>query len=70
MLTELEHQTIEVTAELAGLLSQVVGNGPTRKADLDELVGHLHNIQHAVMGQAAAREYPHRFRLLGQTVVD
>lgn len=66
LLTEDEFSVLTLTARVANLLSQVVDYGPTRVNDLNELLVYVHNIQHAVMAQAAARAYPERFRLLGQ----
>lgn len=68
LLTSLEHEAIEQAGTLWGLLCQIVAIGPTREADLTELVVHVHAIQHAVMAQAAAREYPTRYRLAGSTI--
>lgn len=69
VLTADELYAMDLTAQLARALSRIVGNGPTRVDDLNELLGqHVHGIQHAVMAQAAARAYPDRFRLLGQTL--
>lgn len=68
MLTELEFEAITKAGELYKLLGQVVGDGPTRDADMSELVVHIHAIQQAVMSQACARAYPNEFRLLGGTL--
>lgn len=70
MLTLREREAITVTVELANLLSDIVGDGATREADLSELVFYIHGIQRSIMAQAAARENPDQFRLLGQTMVD
>lgn len=63
-----ELAALDLAARLAEKLAQVVGDGPTRAHDLNELLVHVHAIQHAVMAQAAARLYPERFRLLGGVV--
>jgi len=68
LLTEKEHQAIKVAGELAGLLSEIVGEGPSRDADMAELIGSVHHIQRTVAAQASARAYPHLYRLLGGTV--
>lgn len=67
-LTETERKAVEMAGDLWGLLCQVVGIGPTRDADLRELIVHIHAIQQAVMSQAAGRCYPDEFRLLGSTL--
>jgi hypothetical protein len=66
--TAAELAALDLAARLAEKLSQVVGDGPTRAHDLNELLVHVHAIQHALMAQAAARLYPERFRLLGGVV--
>lgn len=67
-LNELELEAIRLSADLMGVLAKVVGNGPTRGADLQEFATHIHGIQHAVMSQAAARAHPEIFRILGGTI--
>lgn len=69
LLTEYEKLALDLTAQLATTLGGIVGGGPTRAGDLNELLAHVHVIQNAVMAQAAARAYPGRFRLLGQTLL-
>jgi hypothetical protein len=36
--------------------------------DLDELIVHVHAIQHAIMANAAARAYPDQLRRLGARI--
>lgn len=48
LLTPAELEAVDLAAKLAEKLSEVVGNGPTRAADLNELLPHLHVIQNAV----------------------
>lgn len=67
-LTPEEHQALQLTADLWNLLNRIVGNDRSRAGDLAEVASHIHNIQHAVLAQAAARAYPDRYRLLGGTV--
>lgn len=45
----------------------ITGDGPARGADLAELAVHLHAIENTVLAQAAARAYPDRYRLLGES---
>lgn len=68
LLTDAERATLAKTVDLWHDLIRVVGNGPTREADLDELVVHIHAIQRAVMANAAGRAYPEDFRRLGSTL--
>lgn len=66
LLTADEHRAMELTGELAGLLSvKVVADGRSRDGDRRELMYQLHAIQNAIAAQAAARAYPDRYRLLG-----
>jgi hypothetical protein len=67
LLTEAEREAISLAGDLATKLSEIVGHGSTRAADLAELLHHVHGIQRAVLAQAAARTYPRQFRLLGDT---
>ena len=68
LLTEDEHRALADSAQLWNLLCTIVGHGPTRNGDLNELSTHIHAIQRTVMKQAAARAYPDRYRLLGGVV--
>lgn len=68
MLSGPEFEAMDLTAQLANKLAEVVGHGPSRDADLAELVHHVHCIQRAVLAQVAARQFPDKFRLLGETL--
>jgi hypothetical protein len=68
LLSEDEHAAVRQAGDLWATLCRVVGDGPTRDADLAELVVHVHAIQHAVMSQATARSYPEAYRLLGESL--
>ena len=68
LLTEAEQAAVTATADLWRMLGGIVGDGPTRDADLRELIVHIHAIQQAVMSQAAARAYPDTYRRLGETI--
>lgn len=66
LLTEAEHRAMDLTVELVNLLaSDIITDGRSRTGDLNELIRHIHAIQHTVLSQAAARAYPNRYRLLG-----
>jgi hypothetical protein len=65
LLTAEEQHAVHLAGELANILGRVVGQGPSRHADLTELIGHVHGIQRAVLAQAAARAHPGTYRLLG-----
>jgi hypothetical protein len=66
LLTPDELVATKRAAELWGTLNVIVGDGPSREADLRELMYHIHAIQRAIMAQAACRAYPQLFRLLGE----
>lgn len=69
LLTQDEHEAVRLCLELWNLVSgKVIGAGPSRRGDLDELTVHIHAIQQAVLSQAAARAYPDRYRLLGRSL--
>jgi hypothetical protein len=65
-LTDLEHEAMRKSGELAQLLRQIIGDGPHAYNDWVEASIHIHAIQNMILSQAAARAYPDTFRLLGQ----
>lgn len=68
LLTEREQAVVTALGDTWGDLCSIVEDGPTRDADLRELVVHVHALQHAVMAQAAARAYPTTYRRLGSSL--
>lgn len=66
-LTDAEQQVIRQAGDLWNAICAAVPEGPARANDLGELVGHIHAIQHAFMANAAARAYPHLYRVLGES---
>jgi hypothetical protein len=68
LLTQEEHDVVQLAGELWGEICRAIPDGPTREADLRELIIHVHAIQHAVMANAAARAYPETYRSLGMTL--
>ncbi len=68
LLTAEEMAFMRLTADLANSLSNVIGHGGTRHFDLHEGVDKIHQLQHMVMAQAAARAYPGLFRVLGGVI--
>lgn len=66
LMTDEEHHAMEMSAQLWNYINRhVVIAGHTRDSDLREIMFHIHGIQRALLGQAAARAYPDRYRLLG-----
>ncbi len=69
LLTEAEHRAMDLTVQLWNLLCrEIIGNGPSRPGDVQELARDLHVIQERILAQAAGRAYPDRYRLLGGSV--
>lgn len=68
-LTKPELRVIELAGEIYNIMSaEVVGMDEPRDIDLGELMFHVHAIQRMVGSQAAARQYPGQFRLLGRRI--
>lgn len=71
LLTADEHEAVRLAGELYTFIaSRIVGHGPTREDDLRELRAHIHGVQLSVRAQAAGRQHPELYRLLGETVTD
>lgn len=68
MLTDIEQKGLKQTADLWKTLGEVVGNGPTRDNDLNELIIHIHAIQRYLLAQSVCREHPTEARLLGEVL--
>lgn len=68
MLSEDEREALSLTAQLAQACMKVIGKGPSAEHDWAEMAHRIHDIQHALMSNAAARAYPDTFRLLGGTL--
>lgn len=71
LLTGEEREALELTARLGNMLNAICRRDqyhPVGDQDWAEAAGHIHNLQHMIMSQAAARAYPTQFRRLGQTL--
>lgn len=68
MLSDDEREALSLTAKLAQVCMKVIGKGPSAEHDWAEMAHRIHDIQHALMSNAAARAYPDTFRLLGGTL--
>lgn len=68
MLTPAELEAMSAIAAVVGHFATIVGQGPTRDADMREVVNHIHALQAMVMSQAACRAYPTEYRLLGESM--
>ena len=65
MLTDNEIDALDLMVDVWNLLYVIVDTGKTRKSDLKELAFHTHAIENAILAQSAAREYPGKYRLMG-----
>lgn len=70
LLSEAELEAMSMTGALARQIRKVIGTGPQSEHDWAEMARMIHDIQHAVMAQAAARAFPDKFRMLGGTFKD
>ena len=73
LLTDDEHRAMQLLAEVRRLLGRIIAEGAdsatgtdSRSGDSREVAWHIHGLQNMVLSQAAARAYPHRYRLLGE----
>jgi heterodisulfide reductase subunit B len=62
-----EHRAMDLSSDLINLVAKIAAHGGASHYDMAEMVAHLHAIQNAILGQAAARAYPARYRALGQS---
>ena len=68
-LSQEEHAAMDLTVQLTNTLAQdVIGFGNTRREDITEMVYHIHAIQNMILAQSAAREYPDKYRLMGESI--
>lgn len=65
MLTYEEKALIESLSYAYNYFSEIVADGPSRTDDMREVAFHIHALQNMVLAQAAAREYPSEYRLMG-----
>lgn len=68
IITAEEHELVELLGQCANRFAKVIGKGPTRQYDYAEVVDKIHQLQAMVLSQAAARWFPSRYRLLGETL--
>ena len=66
MLTSEEQDCLEMTVQLYKNILKIMGKGGSFHGDNVELVSHIHAIQNMILAQSAGREYPEKYRLLGQ----
>lgn len=67
MLTEVELAALDDLTSFANKLNEIIGDDEDASYhDRNELIGHIHVLQQAIMAQSAARAHPEKFRLLGE----
>lgn len=66
MLTDNELKFLELTEELIDLYDKILINGKNNNTDGLEMINKIHDVQNMVLSQSAARQYPDKFRLLGE----
>ena len=68
-LTHQEHEALDILATFFNLMSNdICAHGSTRNQDMKEVSAHVYTLQRIVLSQSAARNYPEKYRLLGQRV--
>lgn len=70
-LTVLELHVLDQLGQVAYNLHKIINEGNDagcRANDWNEVAIHIHNLQHMVMAQAAARCYPDLMRKMGSTI--
>ncbi len=70
LLNKEEHDLVTLLADVWAGFLRITSNGDTRDSDLREAKTNIHNLQNAVLAQAAARAYPSEYRLLGADSAD
>jgi hypothetical protein len=68
LLTVDERAALDTTVALVNQFSSLLGDEASAPGDYREFVHHVHAIQNMILAQAAARAYPDRYRLMGETL--
>lgn len=69
MITEAERELVGMLGKCAGkFANEVCGRGPTRDHDISEFIGHIHDLQAAVLQNVAARALPGEIRAKGESL--
>lgn len=63
-MTDEEHQVMDLLTQVANLM---LNWAPQDHPDRNEITTKVHDLQHMVMAQAAARAYPDRYRPIGRS---
>jgi len=68
LLTNAEHELLGLLGSCWNRYAAILRTaGGDVQGDAAEFASHIHDLQNAVMAQAAARAYPDRYRLAGST---
>lgn len=68
MLTPLEEEAVALSGKLAGMVREIIGDGPCADGDWAEMAAAIHVIQRAILSNSTARQYPGVYRGLGETL--
>ena len=69
LLTNEEKEIIKDLGLINLRFGKICGKDPAvREQDYREFTSHIHDMQNAIMANAAARAYPKEFRLLGERI--
>lgn len=66
LLTAREQQLVSLLGDCWSEFIQILGNFTTNPENKREFAAHIHDLQHAIMAQAASRAYPELYRLQGR----
>lgn len=67
-MTDLEHEAMDLSGKLANTCRKIIGDGPQAEHDWAEMAIRIHSVQHMILAQSAAREYPSKYRPLGGVI--
>ena len=67
-LTPLEMETVGLIGLAWNNIARLVGEDESRSQDLREMAHHIHALQNAILAQSAARSYPDKYRLMGESI--
>ena len=65
LLTDEEHELVGLLGRCFNMFCRITSQEDARPADLAEIADKIHQLQSAVLAQAAARAYPELYRTLG-----
>lgn len=67
LLTDKEHELIDALGDCADLFGEIILDGEEQEGDTSEVGSKICTLQNMVLAQAAARAYPDKYRLMGNS---